>query len=231
MSNVLILDTETTDFEPSKGSLIEIGAVLWSIQHRSIVEVYSGLSYATENPAESANGIPAALLRECDPVHPLAPVMLVDQMTDRAAFIVAHNAAFDRRWVEPAGFDRLNGLPWVCTIEDIEWPRPSSGRSLTAIALAHSVAVVSAHRAIHDCLLLARLFEAVSDIGARLDAALDHAMLPKAEILSLAPYEDREVVKAHGFHWDPARKVWHRRMAIADAEKLPFRTRVVKEAA
>lgn len=229
MTNVLILDTETTDLEPSKGKLIEIGAVLWSVDYRSIVEVYSGVLSADENPAESTNGIPADLLRGAG--LPPAPMMLVDDIAARAAFVVAHNADFDRRWVQPLGFSRLNGLPWVCTIEDIEWPRPGPGKSLTAIALAHGVAVVSAHRAIHDCLLLTRLFEAVPDIDVRLGAALAHAALPKAEIHSLAPYEDREIVKAHGFHWDPARKVWHRRMAIADAEKLPFRTRTVKEAA
>ena len=227
MKSALLLDVEATDIDPKAGSLIEVGAVLWSIPHRCIIECFSGVMHAPENPAEHVNGIPAGLVSLCTPGF-LGPVRRVDEMAEVADAVVAHKADFDRSWVEPCGFDILNSSPWICTIEDFTWPKPSPSKSLTALALAHGVAVVSAHRAIHDCLLLARCFEAIPDIGERLEAALEHAKLPKAEIHSLASYEDRELPKTAGFHWDPARKVWHRTMAIADAEKLPFRTRVAK---
>lgn len=227
MKSVCILDVETTDIDPKNGHLIEVGAVLWSIEFRCILECFSGVMHAAENPAEHVNGIPAGLVALCAPGF-LGPVRRVDEMAEVADAVVAHKADFDKSWVEPCGFDIVNSTPWICTIEDFTWPKPSPSKSLTALALAHGVAVVSAHRAIHDCLLLARCFEVIPDIAERLEAALAHAQLPKAEIHSLAPFEQKDVVKENGFHWDPARRVWHRTMAIEDAEKLPFATRVAK---
>jgi DNA polymerase-3 subunit epsilon len=227
MKSVLLLDVEATTLEPKTGSLIEVGAVLWSVEFRSIIECFSGVMHAAENPAEHVNGIPAGLVSLCTPGF-LGPVRRVDEMAEVADAIVAHKADFDRSWIEPCGFDVVNSTPWICTIEDFVWPKPSASKSLTALALAHGVAVVSAHRAIHDVLLLARCFEVIPDIGERLEAALAHAQLPKAEMISLAPFEQKDVVKEAGFHWDSERKVWHRTMAIEDAKKLPFATRVAK---
>jgi len=42
---------------------------------------------------------------------------------------------------------------------------------------------------------------------------------------TLAPYEDREIVKASGFLWDPASKQWWRSMPPEDTAGLPFRVR------
>lgn len=215
LKTVLIADTETTGVDPKTDHVIEIGAVLWSIEHRTILECYSGLIRSESNAAEVANGIPSAVLVGAHDMG--GPLGRLAELLDRADATVAHNAEFDRSFAPFSG-------PVICSLEDMVWPRPSSSRSLTAIALAHGVAVVSAHRAIHDCLLMARLFEAVPDIAQRLEAGLEHSLLPKAEMLSLAPFEMKDVVKEHGFHWDPSRRVWHRTMAIADAAKLPFQT-------
>lgn len=105
------------------------------------------------------------------------------------------------------------------------WPKVGGGESLVVTDLAHGVAVTSAHRAIHDCLLLARLFEAVTDIDERLAIALARSRQPKARFVSLAPFAQKEVVKEHGFKWDGAAKEWWRVMPIQDAANLPFRTR------
>jgi DNA polymerase III subunit epsilon len=218
MKNILIFDTETTGIDPKKDKAIELGAVLWNIEHRSIVECYSCLANADENAAEVANCIPVGMLRDAQNIS--VALEQLKRLAGMADAVVAHNCAFDRAFV-------AIDLPWICTIEDIIWPRPSVSKSLTNLALAHGVAVVSAHRAIHDCLLLARCFESIPDIGDRLFMALDHSTLPKAEVHSLAPFEQKDLVKEHGFHWDPMRRIWHRTMAVADAKKLPFSTRVV----
>jgi DNA polymerase-3 subunit epsilon len=222
MKTILILDTETTGIDPKKDVMIEIGAVLWSVEHRSIVECFSGLLRSASNAAEEVNGITPALLVDA---REGASMVHVSAMAGRADAIVAHSVAFDRAFVDQTR--GTNDTDWICTIEDFTWPKPSPSKGLTALALAHGCAVVAAHRAINDCLLLARCFESIGDVGERLEAALIHSRLPKAEIHSLAPFDLKDLVKENGFHWDPARKVWHRTMAIADAGKLPFATRVV----
>jgi DNA polymerase-3 subunit epsilon len=222
MKTILILDTETTGVDPKKDVMIEAGAVLWSVERRSIVECFSGLMQAASNSAESINGIPVPLVQAASGE---VTTQAIRSMVDRADAVAAHSADFDRSFL--ATRCQVAERDWICTIEDFAWPKPSPSKSLTALALAHGCAVVAAHRAINDCLLLARCFESIADIGERLEAALVHSRLPKAEIHSLAPFDLKDLVKEHGFHWDPARKVWHRTMAIADAGKLPFATRVV----
>lgn len=230
MKRVLILDCETTGLDREKDRVIEVGCILWDVEHRSMVEVYSALLPAQENPAEQVNGIPTALLRRVVP----SPVW--DRLGDLAAeadAICAHQADFDRAFVlprMPEYFQRpCHALkaPWLCTREDMTWPKAGTGESLIATALAHGVAVTSAHRAIHDCLLIARLFEAVPDIGERLKAAYEHAKLPKVRLVSLAPFEEKDIVKDHGFKWDPQRREWWRVMAVQDSLLLPFKVRQV----
>lgn len=222
MKNVLICDVETTGLDRDKDQAIELGYVLWSVEHRVMLEVYSGLLPARENPAEAVNGIPARALPHGDDFSSIWN-MLRDA-SSRCDAIVAHQADFDRAFL---GVHLDEERAWICTIEDLKWPRQGAGNSLIAIALAHGVGIVAAHRAINDCLTLARLFEAVPDIDARLEAAHAHALLPKGEVISLAPFEEKEIVKAHGFKWFPERKVWARTMALADAKALPFGTRAV----
>lgn len=222
LENVLIIDTETTGVDPDKHAVIEVGCVLWSLEHRAMVETYSALLPGDSNEAEDANGIPPALLAAGDP-HVLENVAELAQF---AQAYVAHNADFDRGFLQP---HRCRLMPWICTMEDFDWPVRRPKRALTEIALAHGVAVVAAHRAINDCLILARLFERLDDSAERLERALEHALLPRGRVVAKVPYEQRDLAKAEHFQWDPERKQWWRRMAIADAEKLPFPVKITEE--
>lgn len=224
--NVLVFDVETSGLEPRRDAIIEVGCVLWSVEHRSMLEVYSAILPGTTNAAQPFNGISPELLGAAGTWE--IPWAIVDQIAQRADCVAAHSAIFDRRFVEnnprlPAGDrDYLIELPWLCTIEDFEWPVPVARKSLINVALAHGVALTAAHRAVNDCLLLTRLFERIDDVDERLDAALVKARRPKAEFIALTSYDEKEIVKAAGFHWDGS--VWHRYLAIEDAEKLPFKT-------
>lgn len=224
MRTVCILDLETTGVDRENDQILEVGYVLWSVEHCTILEVYSGLLPAAANPAQEVNGIPQAAL----PVEPWDDVWEhVSGAIVRSDAVAAHQCDFDRAFVARVRPELAEARPWICTREDMRWPRNGTGESLIATALAHGVAVVSAHRAISDCLLIARLFEVVPDIAERLEAARVHALLPKVRLVSLAPFEEKETVKAHGFKWDPNRREWWRVMAVEDAKGLPFKTREV----
>lgn len=237
---VLIFDVETTGLDPEKDRIIEVGYVLWDASFRTMMEVYSSLSFATQDGGEGSqvvNGIPRDLV---DQWHMLGDPSIVWAMVAdaarRADIVVAHSAEFDRKFV--AAFERtyegrnlhvseelatLLGKPWVCTIEDFVWPVKCRARNLTELALCHGVGVVASHRSVNDCLTLTRMFESVLDTEERLEQARIKAARPKAEFVSLEPYEKKDVVKAAGFHWDGERRVWHRYLAVEDAERLPFR--------
>jgi DNA polymerase-3 subunit epsilon len=237
MKNVLIFDLETTGLDRDKDEVIELGYVLWSVEHRTIIECYSALLPAESNAAEPFNLIPSSLLRQLgaygsqDNAIPPAALSLgadpeiaweiIANAARQSDCVVAHSAPFDRAFAEAAAApENLLKLPWVCTLEDMVWPIQSAYRNLVSIALAHGVAVTSAHRAINDCLLLARLFERIDDIDDRLHLAMQRAARPKARFIARTSYEDKDKAKAAGFHWNG--RVWHRTMAVEDAARLPF---------
>lgn len=221
MKNVLIVDVETTGLDPTKDAVIEVGAILYSIEYATVLECFSSLLRSEANPAENINRIPAAAL----PVAPDPQVVWtrLDVLRNQAYVVVAHNSDFDSAFVEKVA---PSSMLWVCSQNDIEWPRKSRPNpTLVSLALEHDLGVAYAHRALADCDLIARLFTRSRELGVDLSAMMGRAMRPKGTFVSLAPFEEKDVVKANGFQWFPNEKVWRRKMFLEDAEKLPFRTR------
>lgn len=216
---LLIVDTETTGIETDSSSLCEIGAVLFSLPHRSVLQQVSFLLPITENQAAGINGIAPEVTQLEQPVQQATELFLA--MARRADVAVAHNAAFDRSWIEP--LLQSEGLPWVCSCEGMRWPGIRRNPSLTELALAHGVPVWAAHRALTDCIYLAQVFERHGDMEARIAEALE----PRSEVVALVSYGQREQAKAAGFRWDPAAKHWSRQCSQSEIDALPFRVMAV----
>lgn len=222
MKTILVFDTETTGLDPQTARVIEAAGALWSVQQRTLVACFSFLVKADGNPCEAINRIPAAVLDEglaSDEAEKRLAIWF-----GRADAIVAHNASFDASFM-PIGLRDMR--PWICTRNDIEWPRAGVGRGLRDLAADHDVGVVRAHRAMSDVDILVRLFERVAELGHDVEAMLVRGLRPKAKFVSLAPFDQKDVVKSHGFTWEPAPRVWTRTMAIEDAKTLPFAVREV----
>lgn len=222
LETVLILDTETTGVDDS-AVCVEVACILYSVTHAAPIRSFASLIRADSNPSERVNGIAPALLTSAS--EPRWVWTIVDAMAEQAGAIVAHNAEFDRRFV-PHGAD--HGRPWICSCDDLQWPRASDSRSLVALALAHGLGVASAHRAMTDCDTLARLFSRVAEMGQDLGAMLARGLRPKAKFQALVSYDTNHMAKAAGFRWDPDAKRWWRTMAIEDAEALAFKVRRIE---
>lgn len=227
MKRVLIIDTETTGLDAAKDRVIEVGCILFDVEHATPLVSYSTLLPATDNPAESINRIPAAALREIGSAEG-EPWGAVAALAAKASAFVAHHAEFDRRFVPPSVGDLL---PWVCSKDDLAWPRSTgaSRPSLVALALAHDLGVAHAHRALADCDLISRLLIRARELGVDLAAMLARGLRPKATVVALVSYDDRMKARDAGFQWDPVGRAWSRRMAVEDLPALPFRTRVLAE--
>lgn len=230
MDTVLIVDVETTGLDREKDAIVEIGYVLWSVKHATMLEVFSVLCRNDGNAAEEINGIPPAPLVVSPRIE-----FAIDRFQDaatQAQAIVAHNAAFDRAFIERhVGVIPQVEKPWICTSEDFVWPKPGPSRSLRDIALAHGLAITHLHRAVNDCLLVSRLFERVQetkgDVAARLELALIHAQAPKATYKALVSFADNHLAKAAGFRWNPEKKAWLRLMGKAEVDGLPFEVKEI----
>lgn len=221
LRNVLILDTETGGLNPAVDPCIEVGCILYSVEHATPITSYSTLLGADSNGAEAINGIPLAALRGC-PVSKEASWTNVLSMASFADAIVAHRAEFDRAFVPTV---LRNSKPWICSKFDLEWPKATRiGESLVPLALAHGLGVSHAHRALTDCDLISRLFTRVAEMGFFLEPFLERGLRPKGLFVALVSFEDKDLAKNASFQWEESTKRWMRTMAIEDAAKLPFRT-------
>ena len=220
MKNILILDTETTGLDPKVNRTIEVGCILYSVEHAAAIGSFASLIRADGNEAESINRIPAALLATAPSSEDVW--LRVEPLAYECEAIVAHNAAFDRGFV-PEWLRNLR--PWICSKDDLQWPKGKQGSSLVSLVLDHDLGVAVAHRALADCDMLARLFTRARELGADLPAMLARGMRPKAEFAALVSYDDHKQASDAGFRWDGTAKLWKRTMALEDAAALPFRTR------
>ncbi len=215
---ILILDTETTGLDPKTHSVIEVAACLYSVADASPIDWASWLICHPTNEAEEINRIPVSLLAQGHQAKDAWDAL--EALAESADAIVAHRAEFDRGFVS----SKLRDMkPWICSKFDIEWPKGNLGDHLVHLALAHGVAVVSAHRAMADVDTLVRTFQAaalIQDTG----PMLVRASRPKVLVQALVSYDDREKAKAAGFSWEADRKRWTRRIAKEDVAALGFRT-------
>lgn len=222
-----LLDTETTSTDHATGHVVEVALGLYDIEHGGLIRARSWLCTApAEDVAASQyiHGVSPALVAARGVPFADVAKMVGAIVTKEAQAFAAHNADFDRAWFP---LHVQNAAPWVDTCHDVEWPKRSTSRSLTAVALAHGVGVVRAHRALEDVLTLAALFDRAVELGADLPAMLARAMRPKVKVASLMPYEEGNATnRAHGFAWEPHPvKLWTRKIAREDIAGLPFQVR------
>ena len=230
MRTIAIVDTETTGLDPTKDELLEVAVATFDLDLGAMVEMHSYLLFAESNAAESINGIAPELVkrhgRHFDCERDLYVAQDIAKVLLRSEAVVAWNAAFDRPWIDSM-LTRLDvlgphTLKWACAMDDMEWPRSSTSKSLVAMALAHGVGVTDAHRATSDVLTLVRMFQRARELGADLPDMLARAMRPRAEYRAVVPYEQRELAKRAGFRWDGERKWWVKRFVVGEVPELPF---------
>ena len=223
--NLLILDTETTGLEPVSAQCIEVGAVLFHVPSRSVLSQVSFLLPAAANPAEHVNGIAAEVTRLTQPwqaglQHFLA--LLAD-----ADAVLAHNAAFDAKWFGLGPLPPID-KPWICSMDDIEWPPERHLRtapSVRDLALSYGVPVWAAHRALTDCTYLVQVLVRCTNLEGLLAAAMEPKLLYRANL----PYAERHKAKQAGFRWnEPVRGAWSRRLSERQAQALAFEVQRVE---
>lgn len=219
MRRALLLDTETQGLDPERHLVIEVAVMLYDLQLACPLESYASLIRADSNEAASINKIPAVALSEANDPREVWHAIL--DMRALADCVAAHNAEFDRRFVEAAcvGFPG----PWCCTKTDFNWPRDLRGDSLVQLALGLGLGVASAHRAMADVDTTARVLTRLHEMGHSLPALFRCAARPKRRFAAMISYEDRDLAKKAGFMWDEKKREWWRNMPPEDVEALTFR--------
>jgi DNA polymerase-3 subunit epsilon len=189
------------------------------VPRRSVLSQVSFLLPCEQNPAQAVNGIDPVLTQQPQPWQ--QGLQWFEALLAAADVVVAHNAAFDRQWFGMAPLPAID-KPWLCSMDDIRWPAERqlrSNPSVRDLALAYSVPVWAAHRALTDCIYLAQVFERCSDLEQLLQQGLEPRRLYRARL----SYEERHKAREAGFRWnEPVSGAWSRRLSDREAALLAF---------
>lgn len=195
---LFIVDTETTGVTPDSQA-IELGWVLYRTD-AGLIDCGSNLmSHIGLEPKEGVHGIPPAALMHAMPYDAVVASVVPE---GSPLTFVAHNAKFDRQFLPK------DWSPWICTLEDAEWPVHTTSGALVQIALALGVGVSRAHRAIDDVLTVATMLDRVRERDPGLVQWLAIAREPRVEVRGKQPFARNQEAKDLGFRWTPETKSW-----------------------
>lgn len=154
------IDVETTGLSPRSDEIIELALVLFAYNRDTgeilgIVEEYAGLREPGKPislGAAAVNGITMEDVR-----GKVIDDGKVLRMIERAEFLVAHNAAFDKGFVCRM-YPSAAGKQWVCSMSGINWYKKGCrSRSLQKLLVTYGITTTQAHRADADVKAALRL--------------------------------------------------------------------------
>lgn len=206
---VVFLDTETTGTNHYNDKVIELGMVrcTFSFTRRrilSIDRIYDGYE---------------------DPKRPIPPEItkltgISDDMVRGKKFdeetilnfvvdhplVVAHNAKFDRPFVERR-FNAWQPMPWACSQKEIDWASFDIGGQKLEFIVQSQGYFYDAHRACTDCLALCYLMHIMPKA---FEMLIESSLKTTYRIEAWkCPFDRKDEVKGAGYRWDADKKVWY----------------------
>ena len=134
----------------------------------------------------------------------------VNEFISDAVIIIAHNANFDRQFVEKR-FPVFKDIHWGCSLNDVSWEENGFKiKKLEYLAYMYSY-FYDAHRASYDCRASVHLLaqELPKSKELVLDNLLNTARKKTARIFAeKAPFNKKDQLKERKYKWNPDMKVW-----------------------
>ena len=214
----IFLDTETTGLDFSDEAIIELAMVPFEFDSDGNIYRILPEYNALQDP-----GMPIPKL--ATEITGITDEMVVGQAIDKeqvakmlseAAIVIAHNARFDRPFVENF-MSEFQDISWACSIADVNWNAEGfEGVKLEFLAYKYGF-FFEGHRASIDCQAGIELLN--QDLPKSGDKVLKR-LLESARRTDVrlwaegAPFEKKDDLKKRGYRWSPGgtgkRKAWYR---------------------
>ena len=206
LRRAIFIDVETTGLDAARHEIIELAMVPFTYAQDGRIFSVGAAFQALREPSHpippdvtAITGIDDAMVqgRSIDPAE-------VARFVADADLIIAHNAGFDRRFME-IFCEAFVHLPWACSMSQVDWQAEGfEGLKLTWLA-AGAGFFYDKHRATHDCHagieLLARALPRSGQSG--MAQLLERARAPSWRIwASGAPFDLKDQLKARGYRWN-----------------------------
>ena len=207
LKQALFVDAETTGLDHQSDEIIELAMVPFTYGP-------DGRVYEVKEPFQRFNQPSKPISAEITKLTGITDEMVagcaidpteVEAFARDAVLVIAHNAGFDRRFIEKlAPAFTLKG--WACSQSQVDW----AGEGIEGTRLSYLVAgagfFYDKHRAVNDCLAAIELLAAPLPIdpGTGLNMLLANARKPTWRIWAEnSPFDLKDVLKARGYRWNP----------------------------
>jgi DNA polymerase-3 subunit epsilon len=213
----ILFDVETTGLDTASDEVVELGMVKFSYHPdgtvAAVLDTFSSLN-------EPSRPIPEEAIKLHGITNDMAAGHKIDgdaitAFASDAAVVIAHNAAFDRKFAErywPVFAEK----PWACSVNQIEWRAHGFEGSRLGYLLGGIGMFHRSHRAVDDCHALLEILAHTLSGPKRtaLSLLLENARRKTARIWAeQSPFDLKDELKKRGYRWsagDEGRpKAWY----------------------
>lgn len=234
---LLGIDFETTYSTPVNPMLarpIEVGAVLWDVKRKKPLKMYSELIYHPDHPESpkelvSLTGIDDEM-RQLYGDIPAVVMTELNKLVKMADYVVAHNGNEFDKVVYQEECERLSlqpvDRPWIDTKTDIPFRDGVRTTKLTYLCAEHGFANPFQHRALFDVLSMLHLLNMYN-----IKEVVELSKQPNVRVIASVSYQDKDLAKERGYHWDGENKRWTKilkeQKAQEEKSQAPFPVQVL----
>jgi DNA polymerase-3 subunit epsilon len=220
-----VLDVETSGLSASDDSVIEIGISHFkynrlTAEFLAVHETYSAL----HDPGVPLSSEITALTGLTDEAVRGKRIdwLSVERIIAASDFIIAHNAGFDRAFIEKYTPAVASKKLWACSLKQIDWSAKGFGaQKLEVLGIFHGF-FIDSHRALSDAnglLYLLQMQDPTQGHTPYLKELIANAHRPFAKISAFnSPFETKDLLKQRRYRWDPAQKTWFKQIYQDDVE-------------
>jgi DNA polymerase III subunit epsilon len=220
---VLVVDVETTGLDTSADTIIEFAARQIVVDYQgAVVHIGEAVSFLQDPGLPLTREIVALTgLTDDDLRGQNIDDEAVQKLFENAELVIAHNAAFDRPFME-RHFPSLPLRPWACSYAEIDWRAAGfEGKSLNALLMQIGLFQPAAHRAANDVdALVAVLMTKFSG-----DRTVVKTIIESSRELTLlfeatgAPFATKGILRGRWYRWSQTRGVWSREVRLDKREQ------------
>jgi len=209
----IFLDVETTGLDVDEAEIIELGMI--AFEYSDDGRIFKIIDEFDEFEEPKKGEIPQEITDITNITNEMVKGKSIDEdevnkFISEAVIIIAHNANFDRQFVEKR-FSVFKDIAWGCSINDVSWKENGlNARNLEYLAYMYGY-FYDAHRASYDCRasvhLLAQKLPKNNELV--LNDLLRTARKKTNRIYAdRAPFNVKDKLKERGYKYNPGNKTW-----------------------
>jgi DNA polymerase-3 subunit epsilon len=210
-----VIDVETTGLDRKNGRVIEIALRTFRFHKPTGALVAVDSSYSgLQDPGFplSAEITEITGLTDQDLKGKSIDWMAVKNLLDPIELVIAHNAGFDRPFVEKELNQKIFKV-WACSWSQIDWDKKGySVHKLELLSAFHGF-FTDAHRALNDVDALLNLLSFKDEETGQgyLSELYINANRTQVKIIaSQSPFEAKDLLKAKGYRWNSEIRSWNK---------------------